>query len=527
MSNQSNTSNDKPRTVQEIICAIEAKSADGGYIFRGEPECNDKVSSNLWRELDAAKAKDTDIKAIQDQIVEDAKEYENNKTADEILNDIQHYGGKTNLIDFSTHYDVALFFACYGSPGEDGRVIILQKTEEVKEMLRYPQKPENRVHAQKSVFVEPPKGYIEQNYEVIRIPKDLKLLILQHLREHPPHISPKTIYNDIHGYIRSQKDYWLAYRDFYNGLASQDKANQSRTLEEKQKACKEAIEHYTKALDRNLQLAPVYNNRGSAYNIKGDYDSAIADFTKAMQLTADNIIPYNNRAGAYIDKRDYDSALVDCNKAMELDPDDVEAYNNRGLAHRGKKDYNLAILDFSKAIDLKQDYTIAYNNRGSVYHKKGDSNRAILDFNKAIELEGDYADAYFNRGNAYQKKGDFGRAIEDYDMMIELQPNNAIAHYYRGVAYVIEQEVDRAIEDLDKAIELKPDYAVAYYYRGMVRLHLRELENARLDLTNARNMGADIIASFHSYYESVSDFERRNHVQLPPDIAAMLTPPQA
>ena len=524
MSDQPNTSNDKPLTVQDIIRALESKSADGDNIFRGEPECNEKVSSNLWRELDAVKVKPTDIKEIQDQIVADARAYYTDETEDfEILTNIQHYEGKTNLIDFATHYDVALFFACYGSPDEDGRVIILQKTEEVKKMLRCPQKPENRVHAQKSVFVEPPKGYIEQKYEVIRIPKDLKLLILQHLHENPPHISPKTIYNDIHGYIRSQKDYWLAYRDFYNGLASQNRANQANTLGEKRKACEEAIEHYTKALDRNLQLAPVYNNRGSAYNIKGDFDRAIADFTKAMQLIPDNTIPYNNRAGAYTDKGDFDRAIVDCNKAMEIDPDDVEAYNNRGLAHRGKKDYNCAILDFSKAIDLKQDYTIAYNNRGSVYHKKGDYDSAIDNYNTAIELERDYADAYFNRGNAYGKKDDFGRAIKDYNMVIELQPNSARAYYYRGVAYVMEHEVDHAIEDLDKAIELKSDYADAYCYRGMVSLHLRNWESARSDLTIARNIGADITTSFYKSYASVSDFERRNDVRLPPDIAAMLT----
>ena len=34
--NQSNLSSDKPRTVEDIIRAIEKKSADGSYIFRGE-----------------------------------------------------------------------------------------------------------------------------------------------------------------------------------------------------------------------------------------------------------------------------------------------------------------------------------------------------------------------------------------------------------------------------------------------------------------------------------------------------------
>ena len=117
VSNQSNISNDKPRTVQDIIRAIKEKSANGIYIFRGEPECYEKVSSNLWRELDAVKVKYSDIKEIQSEIIADAKKYAEDKTDGfEILTDLQHYGGKTNLIDFATDYNVALFFACYGSP---------------------------------------------------------------------------------------------------------------------------------------------------------------------------------------------------------------------------------------------------------------------------------------------------------------------------------------------------------------------------------------------------------------------------
>ena len=44
----------------------------------------------------------------------------------EILTEIQHYGGKTNLIDFTTDYFIALFFACDGHHDKKGR-IILQK----------------------------------------------------------------------------------------------------------------------------------------------------------------------------------------------------------------------------------------------------------------------------------------------------------------------------------------------------------------------------------------------------------------
>ncbi|MYK95967.1 FRG domain-containing protein, partial [Candidatus Poribacteria bacterium] len=109
-SNQPNISNDKPHTVEDIIRAIETKSADGNYIFRGEPECYQKISSNLFRELDAINAQYSNIQEIEAGIVAEAKSYTDKIDNSEILYDLQHYGGKTNLIDFTTDYNVALFF---------------------------------------------------------------------------------------------------------------------------------------------------------------------------------------------------------------------------------------------------------------------------------------------------------------------------------------------------------------------------------------------------------------------------------
>ena len=73
-SNQSNTSSDKPRTVQDILYAIEAKSAGGGYIYRGERKRYTKVSSNLYREYDIDE-EHFDIEVVQTEMLNDAKKH--------------------------------------------------------------------------------------------------------------------------------------------------------------------------------------------------------------------------------------------------------------------------------------------------------------------------------------------------------------------------------------------------------------------------------------------------------------------
>ena len=204
---------------------------------------------------------------------------ESDRTIDlEILTEIQHYGGKTNLIDFTTDYFIALFFACDGHYDKKGRVI-LQKTEEIQDIIERPRNPRHRVITQKSIFVRPPKGFINKPHEdnVVVIPTDLKLSIQQHLQQYHG-ISKATIYNDVHGFIRYQDRHGGAYTQFFGGFAYQKRGDEATTSEERQVAYEKSIEYYTRAIRSNPNLAAVYNNLGLIYDQKGDHEEAIKNF---------------------------------------------------------------------------------------------------------------------------------------------------------------------------------------------------------------------------------------------------------
>ena len=182
----------------------------------------------------------------------------------EILTEIQHYGGKTNLIDFTIDYLVALFFACDGHHDKDGRVI-LQKADEIQDMIKYPRNPRHRVAGQKSVFVRHPKGFIEPHKDnIVIIPASLKKLILQHLRKYHG-IFTETIYNDVYGFIRNQDIHGDAYTQFYRGFTCQNRADEATTTKVKQQEYENAIKHYTESIKSKPDFTAAYNNRGNAY----------------------------------------------------------------------------------------------------------------------------------------------------------------------------------------------------------------------------------------------------------------------
>ena len=285
-----------------------------------------------------------------------------------------------------------------------------------------------------------------------------------------------------------------------------------------------AIEVYSHAIELNSNSIYTYNNRGIAYESKGDFDRAIADYTKAIQLNPNYADAYFNRGVVYLKTDEFEQVIDDHNRAIELKPDYVDAYNNRGTAYGAKGDYDHAIADYTKAIQLNPNYADAYFNRGVAYGGKGDYDRAIVDYTKAIQLSPDLAEVYTNRGIAYYKKGEIIYAIQDYSTAIGLNPKFAEAYIHRGNVYLSKIDIHRAIEDYNAAIKLNPDSGLAYGNCGVAWLHLQHWANAKVDLTVATILGVNIITLFHQIYKSVADFKQKTGIQLPGDIAAMLNP---
>ena len=132
------------------------------------------------------------------------------------------------------------------------------------------------------------------------------------------------------------------------------------------------------------------------------------------------------------------------------------------------------------------------------------------------------AKSYYNRGKLYVEYGAYGKVIEDFSMALELYPRYEAAYIKRGFAYFRVSKFESTIQDYNKVLEMQPNLTKMYAARGVMWIHIKEWDYAKSNLTFARNLGVDIIDTFHKFYENVVDFEQKNNIQLPKDIAAML-----
>lgn len=229
---------------------------------------------------------------------------------------------------------------------------------------------EMKLEVYRESIVEPHPQVVELEQDIARLQRNtdqaaLKQPMLAHLRKYHG-VSTETIYNDIHGFIRTRDIHRSAYSEFYRGLTCQESVSGASPLEERQAAYAKAVAHYTDALTFKPDMAEAYNNRGTVYSSQDMFDLAISDYTAAIELELDFHVAYYNRGAAYLLKSDYDSAIENFNETIRVNPDFPDAYYNRAAAYLFNGELNSAITDYTRVIELDSGDTDAYYSRGIV-----------------------------------------------------------------------------------------------------------------------------------------------------------------
>ena len=406
--NQSDFQNEVWQKIRKVIDDIVEKSTDGDYIYRGESAFHPKVCSGLYRAYAALELRDFDVPAVtnsamlvnesQKLIAKGAKRYlpEMDKDEDfQVLATLQHYGGKTNLIDFTEDFLVALFFACEGEDHRDGRIILL-KLENTSTDNSYevgePPRTIHRAEAQKSVLVRAPKGFLDTNqYKEIRIDNSLKQAMLTYLENYHG-ISPKRIYSDVHGFIRSQDIYLPPYQAFANGKSHEERGDQMgeelERLEKRQKtprlsepppaqktidslkkqiqaAYAKALEHYAEASKQDADFWDAYISRGAVHEKKGEHDKAINVYTQAIERKPND---KKTLAAIYMDRGkvregsgDLKGAIQDFTTAVDLTPEDPMLYFERAIIRLRRQEWAEARADLEAARNQGANFKGLFN----------------------------------------------------------------------------------------------------------------------------------------------------------------------
>ena len=300
-----------------------------------------------------------------------------------------------------------------------------------------------------------------------------------------------------------------------------------------------AIEIGLKKLGENhVWVASSYNNLGSVYSKKGNYDKALEYYIKSLDIVSEKSslapVSYNNIGTIYLDKGDYDRALEYLQKALSirrqaLEEENTEIarfYNNIGLVYKGKGDYDQALEFFQKSLSInlrlfgEENIFVAddFNNIGTVYSHKADYDQAIKYYEKSLsanlkilgENHQDVAGNYINIGIIYWRKGDYEKALEIHHKSLAIllglfnEDNNTVAqnYMYIGNAYRDKGDYEQALEYIGKSLSIRqklfgeknPD--VAESYLNIARVYERQ-NNFTLSLDYCQNSIVALVSQFN------------------------------
>jgi tetratricopeptide (TPR) repeat protein len=270
------------------------------------------------------------------------------------------------------------------------------------------------------------------------------------------------------------------------GLALADDMDACRDRQTEAKARLDACEKVIAAGQASGQDLAVANAaRGQAFQLKGNYDKAIAAFEAAHAADPDNPNYINGRGLAYEGKGDDEHAMADYNLVLKMRPNAPLALNNRGTLYMRQGALQSALDDFNAAVNANPNLYVARVNRGHLLTVNRDYEGALADFAEAERIDPAGLGHRSYRCLTYLAMGQFDQAIAEANRVIEKLPKNQFNLTSRGDAYLAKGDLDAALKDYNFVLGLNPNHVRGHLGRGQLFERKHNLEQARADYRSA------------------------------------------
>ena len=312
--------------------------------------------------------------------------------------------------------------------------------------------------------------------ETVVVPGGLKASILTFL-ERFHGISERSVYNDIHGYIRHQDPRRSRYVAELRETVAKARRDPSFDL-----GC-----YRSAKLDR-IELVRM---RHYSHQKGMDYvDGARSEF--AIR-TAGETGPAT-RHFVELEPEEVVDLLTHCMNKNDGSVQLKDAYCWRGIARLFQGSDDVALRDFEEALERDAELAAAYHGRASVYRQRGDVDRAMADLEKALDLDPHLLAALIDRGNLHRDNGALEDARRDFDAVVARSRNGSNYTWFRD----------------------------GHFYRALARCIQNDWPGAESDLECARREGLRVASSFRNIFGGVAKFEAEYDLRMPSIVATVL-----
>ena len=177
--------------------------------------------------------------------------------------------------------------------------------------------------------------------------------------------------------------------------------------------------------------------RGDAYQIKGDYDLAIADYARILAIQPNNTFAQQRKQAA--------EALKQAGGSVSSAPGPkpaVVAVPAPPLPQAQPAPKAPSAVPIAQETDVAKLFSLA-----ETLYRKGDIDGSMAALNRIAAIDANNPKVYLYRGEVRIRKGELEQAAADLDRAIELNPSSVDAHILRCAALLDLGRLDAAMAD--------------------------------------------------------------------------------
>jgi tetratricopeptide (TPR) repeat protein len=192
------------------------------------------------------------------------------------------------------------------------------------------------------------------------------------------------------------------------------------------------------------------------------YREAIEEYTKALNKGQDLEEVYANIAFEYENLEQYNKAIEYINKVLEINPKNEAALNEAGICFEMSNQSADAIEYFNDFLDQHPYSRSAWFNLAIALNSYGDNEKAIEAYEFSLAIDENQASALFNIANIYAGLNDHDKAIRYYKETLSKETPDTITYYYMGESYEKLDNFDEALSCYKKSIKINSGFHEAY-----------------------------------------------------------------
>lgn len=180
-------------------------------------------------------------------------------------------------------------------------------------------------------------------------------------------------------------------------------------------------------VEKSPNLARPHHNFGLALAKRGYLKDAMEHYSRALDIQPDRAIIHVSMGDALSSLGRIEEARKHYERGIELNPNNPKVFNNFGFLYVRLKEFEKAIQYFKRAISIDRLYADVHDNIAYVYLQLGQVDKSIHHYRETLRLRPHSSGSYNNLGYALARMGYFDEAIQYYRTALEINPEDALA----------------------------------------------------------------------------------------------------